>query len=157
MTTKKEKGKPSFIHCKKEGHDEENYWKLHLEFKQRYLVEKGSKRMLLWWNKALVPILVVRCKLQLLEYNVKVPFMLIQALQHASSNFENESHVDEWKRSELFHIRVLSKHTKIDTLFDPGSQVSLISQSIVKNFVLMMIFTIIYWCSIDYTYCLTTL
>ena len=41
---------------------------------------------------------------------------------HASSNSNNESHDDERKRNELFHIRVSSKHTKIDTLFDMGSK-----------------------------------
>ena len=33
----------------------------------------------------------------------------------------------------MFHIRVVSKHTKIETLFDIGSQVNLISESIVKK------------------------
>jgi hypothetical protein len=40
---------------------------------------------------------------------------------HASSNSNNESHDDERKMNELFHIILVSKHTKIDTLFDPGS------------------------------------
>ena len=35
--------------------------------------------------------------------------------------------------SELFHIMVISKHTKIDTLFDNGSQDNLISKYSVKN------------------------
>jgi hypothetical protein len=52
---------------------------------------------------------------------------------HANSNSNNESHDDERKRNELFHIRVVSKHTKIDTLFDPGSQVNLISEELVKK------------------------
>jgi hypothetical protein len=52
---------------------------------------------------------------------------------HASSNSNNESHDDERKRNELFHIRVVSKHTKIDTLFDLGSQVNLISEALVKK------------------------
>jgi hypothetical protein len=52
---------------------------------------------------------------------------------HAISSSNDESHVDEQKRNELFHIRVLSKHTKIDTLFDPGSQVNLISEALVKK------------------------
>jgi hypothetical protein len=57
---------------------------------------------------------------------------------HASSNSNNESHDDERKRNELFHIRVVSKHTKIDTLFDLGSQVNLISEALVKNMGLEM-------------------
>ena len=40
----------------------------------------------------------------------------------------NESVVDERKRSELFHIRVIYKHTKIDTLFYGGSQANPISE-----------------------------
>jgi hypothetical protein len=52
---------------------------------------------------------------------------------HASSNSNNESHDDERNRNELFHIRVVSKHTKIDTLFDLGSQVNLISEVLVKK------------------------
>ena len=52
---------------------------------------------------------------------------------YASSNSNTESHDDEIKRNELFHIRVVSKHTKIDTLFDLGSQVNLISKELVKK------------------------
>ena len=44
---------------------------------------------------------------------------------------DNEN--DERKINELFHIRVISKHTKIDTLFDSGSQVNLIVESVVKK------------------------
>jgi hypothetical protein len=40
------------------------------------------------------------------------------------------------KQSEIFHVRVIVKHTKIDTLFDNQSQVKLISEAIVKNLVL---------------------
>jgi hypothetical protein len=52
---------------------------------------------------------------------------------HAISNSNNESHDDEQRRNELFHIRVVSKHTKIDTLFDLGSQVNLIFEALVKK------------------------
>jgi hypothetical protein len=52
---------------------------------------------------------------------------------HASSSSNDESHVDERKRNELFHIRVVSKHAKIDTLFDMGSQVNLISEALFKK------------------------
>jgi hypothetical protein len=36
-------------------------------------------------------------------------------------------------RSKLFHIRVIMKHTKIDTLIDSGSQSNLISKEVVKK------------------------
>jgi hypothetical protein len=36
-------------------------------------------------------------------------------------------------RSNLFHIRVIMRHTKIDTLIDSGSQSNLISEELVKQ------------------------
>jgi hypothetical protein len=36
-------------------------------------------------------------------------------------------------RSNFFHIRVIMKHTKIDTLIDSGSQSNLISEEVVKK------------------------
>jgi hypothetical protein len=36
-------------------------------------------------------------------------------------------------RSKLFHIRVIMKHTKIDTLIDNGSQSNLISEEVAKK------------------------
>jgi hypothetical protein len=40
---------------------------------------------------------------------------------------------NEKKRIDIFHIRIIPKHTKVDTLFDSGSQVNLISEAIVKK------------------------
>lgn len=48
------------------------------------------------------------------------------------SNFHNETQ-DGKIRIEIFHIRVISKHTKIDTLFDSGSQENLTSKDIAKK------------------------
>jgi len=52
---------------------------------------------------------------------------------YAYSSSLNESHDDDKRRRSLFHIRVVSKHTPIDTLFDSGSQVNLISDTLVKK------------------------
>ena len=43
----------------------------------------------------------------------------------SSSNSLNETQYKK-TRIEIFHIRFISKHTKIDTLFDSGLQASLI-------------------------------
>jgi hypothetical protein len=55
----------------------------------------------------------------------------------ASTSSSSNAHIDvtqqEKTRIELFHIRVISKHTKIDTLFDSGSQANLISEETVKK------------------------
>ena len=49
----------------------------------------------------------------------------------SAQSVDNES--NERERNEFFCIRVISKHNKIDTLFDSGSQVNLISETIVKK------------------------
>ena len=52
-----------------------------------------------------------------------------------STNYSSCANVtqDEDTRIELFHIRVIYKHTNIDTLFDSGSQANLISEDLVKQ------------------------
>ena len=40
---------------------------------------------------------------------------------------------NEEERIELFHVRVISKHTKIDTLLESGSQANLISEELFKK------------------------
>ena len=49
-----------------------------------------------------------------------------------------EIHIDQKKRSDIFHVRVIVKHTKVDTLFYSGSQVNLIYEAIVKKLGLNM-------------------
>ena len=49
-----------------------------------------------------------------------------------SSSCPNDTQ-DEKDKIELFHIQVISKHTKIDTLFDIGSQENFMSEDLVKK------------------------
>jgi hypothetical protein len=51
----------------------------------------------------------------------------------SSSNSSLNETQQEKERMELFHIRVVSKHTKIDTLFDTGSQANLIYEDTVNK------------------------
>jgi hypothetical protein len=57
------------------------------------------------------------------------------SIASTSSSRNNNVNVtqQEKARIELFHIRVVSKHTKIDTLFDTGSQTNLIFEETVKK------------------------
>lgn len=48
----------------------------------------------------------------------------------------NQNHLNEDKRVELFHIRITSKHTKIDRLFDSRSHENLISNDLVNKLAL---------------------
>ena len=63
----------------------------------------------------------------------KVVSTSIQGKIPSCSVSRNEHVIDERKRSELFHIRVISKHTKNDIVFDSGSQENLIFEEISKK------------------------
>ena len=50
----------------------------------------------------------------------------------STSNYHIQASNEE-ERIELFHVRVISKHTKIDTLSNSGSQEKSISKDLVKK------------------------
>jgi len=45
----------------------------------------------------------------------------------------NEGNDSNSSKGKLFHIRVVMKHKKIDTLLDSGSQANLISEKVVNK------------------------
>ena len=62
--------------------------------------------------------------------------MVIRGKKSITSTSISNCHTstpNEETRIELFHVRVISKHTKIDTLFDSGYQDNLISNDLVKK------------------------
>ena len=66
----------------------------------------------------------------------KITAMGIKVKESISSTSISNCHTstpNEQTRIELFHVRVISKNTKIDTLFDSGSQANLISEDLVKK------------------------
>jgi hypothetical protein len=126
---KREEGNPYCTHCKKYGHDDEHCWKLHPEKRPKNFGGKGKKNIVSTVQQDIGSDLGD-------EENITMVGVQGKYSLHASSNSNNESHDDERKRNELFHRRVVSKHTKIDTLFDPGSQVNLISETLVKKMAL---------------------
>ena len=65
-----------------------------------------------------------------LEYGdeTKIVVTCLQGKSSSDCVIKDEPAIIEKKRSELFHIRVISKHTKFDTLFNSGSQANLISE-----------------------------
>jgi hypothetical protein len=125
-TVMREGGNPSFTHCKKRGHDEEHCGKLHPKKKPKQFGGKGKIKTIATVQQDIGSDLGY-------EGNIIVVGLHCKYSLHASSSSNNESRDDERKRNELFHIRVVSKHTKIDTLFYIGSQVNLISKSLVKK------------------------
>jgi hypothetical protein len=113
--TKKE-GKPSCKHCKKEGHDEDRCWQLHPEKRPKWFKEKKGTQTVATTSKPtdLGSDSGDESKISLVGMTGK-----------------NGEEID--CRSNLFHIRVIMRHTKIDTLIDSGSQSNLISEELVKQ------------------------
>jgi hypothetical protein len=112
--TKKE-GKPSCKHCKKEGHDEEKCWQLHPEKRPKWFKGKKGTQTVATASKPI-------------ELGSDSGDEKISLVGMTGKHGED---VD--CRSKLFHIRVIMRHTKVDTLIDSGSQSNLISEELVKK------------------------
>jgi hypothetical protein len=113
--TKKE-GNPSCKQCKKEGHDEDRCWQFHPEKRPKWFKEKKGTQTVEMTSKPtdLGSDSGDESKISLVGMTGK-----------------NGEDID--CRSNLFHIRVIMRHTKIDTLIDNGSQSNLISEELVKK------------------------
>eukprot|EP00253_Pinus_taeda_P026466 PITA_26466 len=121
------KDKPSCTHCKKEGHDEAHCWSLHLELKPKKFGGKEQKNV-----AAIQKDLGSNSGDETTVTTIGIKGKYFEAsTSNSSHSIANES--NERKINEPFHIRVISKHTKIDTLFDSGLQVNLISETIVNK------------------------
>ena len=110
-----QKAKSSCTHCKKDGHDDERCWYLHPELKPKNFDGKKKK--------------IVAAIQKYLgsdsgdETTITSTGIKGKNSKASTSNFAQtiDNEENERKRHELFHIRVISKHQKIDTLFDSGS------------------------------------
>jgi hypothetical protein len=113
--TRKE-GKPSCKHCKKEGHDEHRCWQLHPKKRPKWFKEKKGMQTVATTKKT-------------------------TDLGSDSGDESNISLVgmtgkfgeDIDCRNNFFHIRVIMRHTKRDTLIESGSQSFLNSKELVKQ------------------------
>jgi len=112
---KKEGEKPVCKNYYKEGHDEVHCWKLHPELRLEKFNNKGKQKT----NGAAQQNLGSDS-----GDEVKISAIVTKEEAIASTNTpKNSNNVsNEENRIGLFHILVISKHTKIDTLFDSGSQ-----------------------------------
>jgi hypothetical protein len=126
-TTTTRKEKPTCKHCKKVGHDEDHCWILHPELKPKKYANQGRKNT----TAATVQVDLGSDS----GDETKVVAMGIRGINYVASTSSSNSDVvnDECKRSELFHIRVITNNVKVDTLVDSGSQANLISEEVVNN------------------------
>jgi hypothetical protein len=130
-TVKKEGEKFTCKHCSKEGHDEDHCWKLHPERRPKKFGNnnKGKSKTVANVVQDLGSDSGDETKITAMSYQGNNSVASTSSSSNANVNVTQQ----EKTRIELFHIRVISKHTKIDTLFDSGSQANLISEETVKK------------------------
>jgi hypothetical protein len=116
-TVSKKEEKPSCKHCKKEGHDEDKCWQLHPEKRPKWFKgKKGTQTVAATTSKPI-------------DLGSDSGDESKMTLVGMTGKFGEETDC----RNKLFHIRVIMRHTKIDTLIDSGSQSNLISEELVKK------------------------
>jgi hypothetical protein len=112
----------------KDGRDEDHCWKIHHEKRPKKFNNKENPNITTTVQQDLGSDS---------EDETKITTMGLQGKNYVASTSSSNSSINEtqheMERIELFHISVISKHTKIDTLFDTGSQENLISEDIVKK------------------------
>ena len=129
-TVKKEEEKPTCSHCQRKGHEEAKCWKLHPEFKPKWFKDHNGKQKTAVVGQDLASDSDDETKITTMGWKGKT--FVNDYDSGASCASTSKDNVDN-KRNELFHTRVIAKHTKIDTLIDGGSQVNLISEEVVKK------------------------
>jgi len=120
------------LHVERIGHDELKCWKLYLEIKpKRLLKEKNEKKAIAVVQQDLGLDSGDERRITIMVTIGKTSNISSRSKTIAYSSNINPPHED--KRFDLFNIRITSKHTKIDTMFDSGSQANLISEYLVKS------------------------
>eukprot|EP00253_Pinus_taeda_P035192 PITA_35192 len=110
-----------------ERHDDEHYWILHPKLRPKKF--EGKKKKI---AAAIQKDLGSKSRNETVISAIGIKGKNSEAsTSNSAQSVIAEEH--DRKRHELFHIRVIYKNQKIDTLFDSGSQENLISEAIVKK------------------------
>jgi hypothetical protein len=126
---KKEGEKISCKHYLKNGHDEDHCWKLHPQMRPKNFSHKRKPKTTATTQHDLGSNSGDETKITTMGFKSKDS---IASTSSSSSSSINEN-PHEKEIIEIFHIRVISKHTKIETLFDTRSQENLISKYTIKK------------------------
>jgi hypothetical protein len=103
-------------HCKKEGHDDDHCWKLHPEKRPKWFKERKERKTVAATTR---PTDLGS------DSGDESKITTVGLIGKIGDGYDS--------RSKLFHIRVIMKHTKVDTLIDSGSQSNLILEEVVKQ------------------------
>jgi hypothetical protein len=126
---KKGDERPTCSHFQKQGHEEEKCWKLHDEMNPKWFKDWKGKQTTTVIIEDLGSDFKDETKITIVGAKGK-SIVDNDANIGSSCNYtsKNDDNSKDRKRNALFHIRVITKKTKVDTLIDSGSQVNLISE-----------------------------
>ena len=119
-------------HYSREGHEEKNCWKLHPKKRPKYNKNKGKQKTAATTQHDLGEDSGDETKITSMGLNNMKGKEIETKPSTNTLNYHMHAPNEE-ERIELFHVRVISKHTKINTLFESRSQVSLISKYLIKK------------------------
>jgi hypothetical protein len=103
MARKEEK--PSCKNCKKEGHDEDHCWQLHPKKRPKWFKERKGRQTVATTSR---PTDLGS------DLGDESKFSAVGLTSKIGDGYDSTS--------KLFHIRVIMRHTKVDTLIDSGYQ-----------------------------------
>jgi hypothetical protein len=104
-------------HCNIDGHTEEKCWKLHPELNLKNRKKDAKKKNLLATNSS-----------KQVESSSEVDEKIVCTSVQKEVNLRSLHHQKVKEMTKLFHIKTQVKKTKIDALFDFGSQVNLVAR-----------------------------
>jgi hypothetical protein len=108
--------KLSYKHCKKEGHDDDHCWKLHPEKRSKWFKERKGRK---------TPAATTRPTDLGSDSSDESKITTVGLTGKIGDGYDSIS--------KLFHIRVVMRDTKVNTLIDNGYQSNLISEEVVKQ------------------------
>ena len=109
-------------HCNIDGYTKEKCWKLHPELNSKNKKKDNKKKNLMATNLS-------NQVESYLDLDEKIICTSVQEEVNLSSLRQQE----ENEMTKLFHIKIQVKKTKIDALFDLGSQANIIAAELVKK------------------------
>ena len=115
--------RPTCLHCQKQGQEGAKCWVLHPKLKPKWFKDQKGKQKAMMIFEDLGSDSEDETKISIV--GVKGKTIVGNDSNIGSSCASTSKYHDgskDRKRNALFHIRVITKQTKIDTLIDSGSQ-----------------------------------
>jgi hypothetical protein len=112
---KDEERNPTCSHYEKKGHDEKHCWKLHPKLKPKWAHPRKGKNKTGTIMQDLGSNFEDQTKVTTMGIKGKSTIAIFSLCIYSA---KDNLILDGRQRKDIFHLRVISKHTKIDTLVD---------------------------------------